>query len=100
MNFKTAVWRDPATEQYFARIFPEPALDNLAAWGLSANDVQPVTLQRTSLRGPHGLGVAITDELARLGLLDAKFKPVFLGDQPHDADVRALLESKLAAIAA
>jgi len=99
MTFKTAVWRDPATENYCARIFPEVDGINLAAWGLTAQDVQPIDLEAS---GIHKLGQLCEAELHAISpdFPMTKFEPVFLGVLARGADVRAALEIKLAAIAA
>ena len=98
MKFQTAVWLDAATEQWCARIFPSFEGIDLAAWGLSG-DVEPIDVASSSVRL---LGHVIEGKLNELvpDFPMAKFEPVFLGKQPHGADIRALLESKLAAIAA
>ena len=99
MTFKTAVWIDPETEHYRARIFPEVDGINLAAWGLTADEVRPIDLEAT---GIHKLGQLCEAELERIAedFPMKKFEPVFLVVLARGADVRAALESKLAAVAA
>lgn len=98
MTFKTAVWQDPATEQYCARIFPEAPGIDLGAWGLTS-DLQPVDVTASTI---HGLGHGIEVELNRIfpDFPMKKFEPTWLGRLDRGADVRAELEAKLAAVAA
>ena len=102
MTFRTAVWIDPETEHYRARIFPEVDGINLAAWGLTAADVEPIDLERSALTGPHGLGFAIEEALEAISpdFPITRFAPIFLGAVARGADIRAELTAKLAAIAA
>lgn len=95
MTFKTAVWLDPATEQFCARIFPDTAGIDLAAWGLA--EPEPIDVAAS---GIQLLGFAIEDALHRSGLPTSRFEPIWLGAQPRGADIRAELEAKLAAVAA
>lgn len=97
MDFKTAIWRDPATEDWFARIFPEADAERLATWGLTATNFEPVTVKARALTGPHGLGYLVGLKLSELGLSVDKFSPINLGNQESSADIRALM---LAAVAA
>ena len=95
MTFKTAVWLDPATEQFCARIFPDTAGIDLAAWGIDGPE--PIEVVSSSIRL---LGVAIEAALTEANLPTSRFEPIWLGAQPRGADIRAELESKLAAVAA
>ena len=99
MTFKTAVWIDPATEHYCARIFPEIDGINLAAWGLTAENVQPIDIAASSVRL---LGELCEAQLEAISpdFPMTKFEPVFLGVLARGADVRAELTARLAAIAA
>ena len=98
MTFKTAVWIDPETETYCARIFPEAPGIDLGAWGLTA-DLAPIDVCASTI---HGLGHGIEVELNRIvpDFPMTKFDPIFLGRQGRGADVRAALEAKLAEVAA
>lgn len=98
MTFKTAVWIDPETEHYCARIFPEAPGIDLGAWGLTA-DLAPIDVSATTI---HGLGHGCEVELNRIvpGFAMSMFTPVFLGRQERGADIRAALEAKIAAVAA
>lgn len=102
MKFQTAVWIDPETEDWLARIYPEVEGINLAAWGLTAEQVKPIDLRATALTGPHGLGQMIEERLEAIAhdFPMSKFEPIFLGPLARGADVRAALTEKLAAIAA
>lgn len=95
MTFKTAVWLDPATESFCARIFPDTGGIKLAEWGIS--EPEPIDITAS---GIHLLGFAIEEALHRAGIPDSRFDPVWLGAQPRGADIRAELETKLAAVAA
>lgn len=102
MTFKTAVWVDPETEHYCARIFPETEGIDLAAWGLTADEVQPIDLSHSRLHGPDSLGPMIEEAMFRIAPDYPREKNllVFIGYQQRGADVRAALNSKLAEVAA
>ena len=99
MRFATAVWIDPQTEHYCARIFVEVEGINLAAWGLTANSLQPIDIAASSIRL---LGQLVESELEKIStdFPMKKFEPVFLGVLARGTDVRAALTEKLAAVAA
>jgi hypothetical protein len=99
LTFKTAVWIDPETENYRATIFPEIDGINLAAWGLTAKDVEPISLEASSI---FKLGQLCEERLGAIAkdFPMSKFEPIFLGPLARGIDVRAALTEKLAAIAA
>jgi len=99
LTFKTAVWIDPETENYCARIFPEVDGINLAAWGLTADEVKPIDVTASSIFKLGELCEAQLEAIAK-DFPMSKFEPVFLGPLARGVDVRAALTEKLAAVAA
>lgn len=99
MNFKTAVWLDEETESWHARIYPEAVGIDLAAWGFTSTELEPIDIEAASI---HDLGQLCEAKLQRISpdFPMSKFNPQFIGKLNRSADIRALLDIKLAAVAA